>query len=111
MQKPILVFKIGTSSITDTKGNLDETVVQSIAKQLAVLQKQFHIVIVSSGAVGTGKKFIKNYTAKIEERKAAAAIGNPILIYKYAEAFAKYKIPTWSPLYTLLSFKILLKIR
>ena len=93
MQKPIIVFKIGTSSITDAKGNLDETVVQSIAKQLSILHKEFHIVIVSSGAVGTGKKFIKNYTGKIEERKAAAAIGNPILIYKYAEAFAKYKIP------------------
>jgi glutamate 5-kinase len=93
MKKPILVFKIGTSSITDLKGNLDETVVQSVAKQLAVLQKEFHIVIVSSGAVGTGKKFIKNYTGKIEERKAAAAIGNPILINKYAEAFSGYKIP------------------
>lgn len=93
MQKPILVFKIGTSSITDINGNLDEMVVKSIAKQLAVLHNEFHIVIVSSGAVGTGKKFIKDYSGKIEERKAAAAIGNPILIYKYAEAFAKYKIP------------------
>ncbi len=93
MQKPILVFKIGTSSITDIKGNLDEIVVQSIAKQLAALHKEFHILIVSSGAVGTGKKYIKNYSGKIEERKAAAAIGNPILIYKYSEAFAKYKIP------------------
>ncbi len=93
MQKPVLVFKIGTSSITDTSGNLDETVVYDIAKQLASLHKQFHIVIVSSGAVGSGKKFIKNYSGKIEERKAAAAIGNPLLVYKYAEAFSKYKIP------------------
>ncbi len=93
MQKPILVFKIGTSSITDPNGNLDEIVVQSIAKQLASLHKDFHIVIVSSGAVGTGKKFIKNYTGKIEERKAAAAVGNPILIYKYSTSFAAYKIP------------------
>ncbi|HNY54676.1 MAG TPA: glutamate 5-kinase [Chitinophagales bacterium] len=93
MQKPILVFKIGTSSITDSNGNLDEMVVQSVAKQLASLHKEYHIVVVSSGAVGTGKKFIKNYAGKIEERKAAAAIGNPILIYKYSEAFAKYKIP------------------
>ncbi|MFN8261362.1 MAG: glutamate 5-kinase [Chitinophagales bacterium] len=93
MQKPILVFKIGTSSITDAKGNLDEMVVQSVAKQLAALHKRYHIVMVSSGAVGTGKKFIKNYSGKIEERKAAAAVGNPILIYKYSEAFAKYKIP------------------
>ena len=93
MHKPILVFKIGTASITDSNGNLDEIVLSSITKQLATLHKTYHIVMVSSGAVGTGKKFIKNYSGKIEERKAAAAIGNPILIYKYANAFAKYKIP------------------
>jgi len=93
MQKPILVYKIGTSSITDNKGNLDEAIVQSVAAQLATLHKKYHIVLVSSGAVGTGKKYIKNYAGKIEERKAAAAIGNPILIYKYSEAFLKYKIP------------------
>jgi len=93
MQKPILVFKIGTASITDSEGNLNEMVVQSISRQLATLHKDFSIVIVSSGAVGTGKKYIRNYSGKIEERKAAAAIGNPILIYKYSEAFSKYKIP------------------
>jgi glutamate 5-kinase len=93
MQKPILVFKIGTASITDAKGNLDETVLKSISGQLAALHKEYRIVVVSSGAVGTGKKFLKNYSGKIEERKAAAAVGNPILIYKYSEAFSKYKIP------------------
>lgn len=44
MQKPILVFKIGTSSITDNKGNLDEAIVQSVAAQLATLHKKYHIV-------------------------------------------------------------------
>ncbi|HRB69994.1 MAG TPA: glutamate 5-kinase, partial [Chitinophagales bacterium] len=57
------------------------------------LHKEFHVLIVSSGAVGSGKKYIKNYSGKIEERKAAAAIGNPLLIQKYSEAFSKYKIP------------------
>ena len=93
MQKPILVFKIGTSSITDAKGNLDEFTVQQIAAQLAALHKEYNIVMVSSGAVGSGKKYIKNYSGKIEERKAAAAIGNPLLIQKYSVAFSKYKIP------------------
>ena len=93
MQKPILVFKIGTSSITNENGSLDEVVVKDIAKQLATLHKKYRIVMVSSGAVGSGKKFIKNYSGKLEERKAAAAIGNPLLIHKYTIAFGKYKIP------------------
>lgn len=92
-RKPVLVFKIGTSSITDSQGTLNEEVVQQVAKQLSALHKEFHIVIVSSGAVGTGKKFIRDYSGKIGERKAAAAIGNPILIHKYSEVFASYKIP------------------
>jgi glutamate 5-kinase len=91
--KPVLVLKIGTSSITTRQGNLHEPVLQNIARQIATLHKQYSIVIVSSGAVGAGKKFIKGYSGKINERKAAAAIGNPILINKYTEAFTKYKIP------------------
>jgi glutamate 5-kinase len=91
--KPVLVLKIGTSSITTKNGNLHEPVLQSIAQQISTLHKKYSVVIVSSGAVGTGKKFIKGYMGKINERKAAAAIGNPILINKYTQAFAKYKIP------------------
>jgi glutamate 5-kinase len=91
-QKPILVFKIGTSSITDEHGSLDSTVVRSVVKQLAALHAHYHIVIVSSGAVGTGKKYIRHYSGKIVERKAAAAIGNPILLHKYAQLFAKHTI-------------------
>lgn len=89
----ILVLKIGTSSITNEHGNLDESVLRSVAKQISLLHEKYHVVIVSSGAVGTGKKFIADYSGKINERKAAAAIGNPILINKYTYAFAKYGIP------------------
>jgi len=93
MTKPVLVFKIGTSSITTTDGIVDEVLLESIAQQIAALHEQYHIVIVSSGAVGTGKKFIKGYSGKIGERKAAAAIGNPILVGKYARVFEKHGIP------------------
>jgi len=41
MQQPILVFKIGTASITDEKGNLDETVVRTIAKNESLLKEGF----------------------------------------------------------------------
>lgn len=92
MKKAVLVYKIGTAGITNSKGNIDNTVLNELVRQLALLHQQYHILIVSSGAVGTGKKYLPNYSAKIEERKAAAAIGNPILIQKYAHAFKKYNI-------------------
>ncbi|MCZ2394436.1 MAG: glutamate 5-kinase [Chitinophagales bacterium] len=93
MTRPVLVFKIGTSSITTAQGDVDESLLEHIASQIKTIHQKYDVVIVSSGAVGTGKKFIKNYTGKIGERKAAAAIGNPILVGKYAQAFEKYDIP------------------
>lgn len=92
MAKPILVLKFGTASITQKNGEPDENVIAEIAHQVAALHQQYNVVIVSSGAVGAGKHFIKNYSGKISERKAAAAIGNPLLLGKYAYCFYPYKI-------------------
>jgi glutamate 5-kinase len=47
---------------------------------------------VSSGAVAAGKSVIKNYKGTLSERKAAAAVGNPLLIAKYNHYFQKYGI-------------------
>ena len=92
MIKPILVIKFGTASITSPSGELDEKVMQDIARQVAAIHKDYHIVMVSSGAVAAGKKLIKNYSGAISERKAAAAIGNPLLLNKYAKYFEPYGI-------------------
>ncbi|RMG16215.1 MAG: glutamate 5-kinase [Bacteroidetes bacterium] len=93
MEKPLIVLKIGTSSITRKDGSLDEPVLVEVARQVARLHASYRFVIVSSGAVGTGKGFLKNYSGSISERKAAAAIGNPLLINKYAQFFSPYNIP------------------
>lgn len=92
MNKPILVIKFGTASITYGNGELDETIVASIARQVADLKEEYNIVLVSSGAVAAGKKYLKQYSGTISERKAAAAIGNPLLLSKYARYFAPYDI-------------------
>jgi glutamate 5-kinase len=65
---------------------------EKIAAQVATLQPNYHIVLVSSGAVAAGKSVIKNYKGTLSERKAAAAIGNPLLIAKYNHYFQKYGI-------------------
>jgi glutamate 5-kinase len=49
-------------------------------------------VLVSSGAVAAGKSFLKQYKGSLSEKKAAAAIGNPILIAKYNHYFQQYGI-------------------
>ena len=50
------------------------------------------MVLVSSGAVGTGKNYLNQYQGTIIERKAAAAIGNPLLLNKYSQFFEPYQI-------------------
>jgi glutamate 5-kinase len=92
MSKPILVIKFGSSSITHANGEVNELTLAKIAEQVATLSSQYSIVLVSSGAVAAGKSALHNYKATLSERKAAAAIGNPILIAKYSHYFQKYGI-------------------
>lgn len=91
MKKPVLVIKFGSASIT-TNGEIDERIVLEIARQCAVLQESYNVVIVSSGAVAAGKRFIPKYTGSLVQRKAAAAIGNPLLIRTYSTYFKPFQI-------------------
>ncbi len=90
---PILVIKFGSAAITKADGSLNQVVMVDVARQIAQLHDQFHLVIVSSGAVAAGKQFVKNYAGDIPQRKAAAAVGNLLLLNKYAQFFAPYNIP------------------
>jgi glutamate 5-kinase len=92
LAKSVIVIKFGTASITTKNGGINELIIEEIAKQVATLQPKYHIVLVSSGAVGAGKGFMKKFKGTLIERKAAAAIGNPLLLGVYAKYFSKYGI-------------------
>lgn len=92
MKKPILVIKFGTASITNDIGELDEGVMAAIAAQVAAIHEAYNVVLVSSGAVAAGKPYLKNYHHKLSERKAAAAIGNTLLLNKYSQYFSPFGI-------------------
>jgi glutamate 5-kinase len=92
LEKKLIVLKFGTASITKSTGEPDLAILADIARQVALLHETYRIVIVSSGAVGAGKRFIRNYDARISQKKAAAAIGNPLLLKMYDEVFGKYDI-------------------
>lgn len=92
MQKPVLVIKLGTAVITGADGKADEKVITGLAQEIAVLGESYKVVLVSSGAVGSGKSFIKNYKGTLIERKAAAAVGNPILIQLYHKYFSAHNL-------------------
>ena len=92
MQKPVLVIKLGSAVITTAEGTIDQSIIKKLAKEISDLSTTYRVVLVSSGAVGSGKAFIKNYKGTLIERKAAAAVGNPILIQLYHKHFSKFGI-------------------
>ncbi|HPZ87248.1 MAG TPA: glutamate 5-kinase [Flavihumibacter sp.] len=92
MSKKVLVVKLGTAIISDRAGNIDKKIIRKVAAEIAALSGRYQVVLVSSGAVGSGKKFIPRYKGTLSERKAAAAIGNPILIQLYHHYFSQYGI-------------------
>jgi len=93
MQKPVLVIKLGTAVITDDKGVIVQAIIKKVAGEIAALADKYRIVLVSSGAVGSGRSFFGQYKGTLTERKAAAAVGNPILIRHYQKHFSAYGIP------------------
>src|SRR5450830_174521 len=90
--KKKIVIKIGTNLLADkVKGiNLDR--IGHIVKSVAYLQSLGnHIAIVSSGAIGAGVAALKlqDRPKTIPEKQATAAIGQPLLMEAYENAFRK----------------------
>jgi glutamate 5-kinase len=90
--KPIIVLKVGTATILGEDLLPDESVLQMLCQQLAELHKKYRVILVSSGSVGYGRRFLKKYTGTKSERRAAASIGNSILIEKYVKYFNPYHV-------------------
>ncbi len=90
LHKPLIVVKVGTAAITNKSGNIETDILEELVRQITELQKNYRIVLVSSGAVGCGKNALPHYSKKICEQKAAAAIGNPLLMRQYQRIFDKY---------------------
>ena len=93
MQKPVLVIKLGTAVLTNEKGEIAQSTLKKVAAGIAALSSDYRIILVSSGAVGSGRGFFAGYKGTLAERKAAAAVGNPILIRHYQKHFSVYDIP------------------
>ena len=91
----IIILKIGSSNLVDSKGKLKEKWLQSLAKDIKKLKKKGkEFVIVSSGAIALGKNYlkVKKKNIKIEMSQALASIGQIHLTNIYRKIFEKNKI-------------------
>ena len=87
-----IIVKIGTSVITKKNGELDLKTLQNLVKETAQLRKKnTEVVIVTSGAVGTGRGLVtlKDGKDSVVQKQVFAAVGQIKLMGMYAKYFAK----------------------
>lgn len=92
--KKRIVVKIGTTTIThvDT-GHLNLIKMEKLARVLTDIRNQNkEIVIVSSGAIGAGRKALgmQHRPRSLAEKQACAAVGQARLMMIYQKLFAEY---------------------
>ncbi|MFI4938280.1 MAG: glutamate 5-kinase [Candidatus Berkiellales bacterium] len=96
--RPKIVIKVGTQAILSEKGEILESTLASIVRQIITLQqKGVHVVLVSSGAVGSGRRVARNafgreYGHSIAEKQVLASIGQPELMQTYSTLLQKYHV-------------------
>ena len=100
-----IVIKIGSSSIVNNKsGTIKTKRMGAICNDICKLyKKNKNIILVSSGAVALGKKIIspKKIIRKLEDKQAAAALGQIELAKYWQQYFKKNYINTAQLLLTL----------
>ena len=99
-----IVIKIGSSILVDEKGMPKKTWLKEFAKDIKFLiKKKKQIVIVSSGAIALGCKYleINKKNLKIDKSQAVASIGQIELMNFYKKIFDKSKIKISQILLTL----------
>lgn len=88
-----IVVKVGTSTLTDEKGNLNLKKIEKIVTELSNLSnKGYGVLLVTSGAVGAGMGLL-NITEKpksIAEKQMLSAVGQLSLMHIYKTFFEKH---------------------
>ncbi|MEM4246278.1 MAG: glutamate 5-kinase [Candidatus Bathyarchaeia archaeon] len=111
IRKPCLprrvVVKIGTSVLTRPDGSLDKGYMAKVARQVWELSRQgVEVIIVSSGAVGSGVKELglTSVPRDVPTKQGAAAVGQSILIETWRSVFKRYGLKVAQILLTYENF-------
>ncbi len=90
-----IVIKIGSNTLSNDEGQINETLLQNIGKQIYhLIQMQKQIVIVSSGARIAGTAAINKWLRKedMHYKQALCAIGQVELMNAYKKVFNHYDL-------------------
>lgn len=90
-----IIVKIGTGVISRADGGLDSDVLKQLVDQVSALRKKrTEVIVVTSGAVATGRGLItlEDGTDNVVQKQVYAAVGQVKLMNTYAKYFAKHGI-------------------
>lgn len=92
--KEIIVVKVGSSTLTNGTTRISRGKLEELAAQIVELQKDYQVVLVSSGAIATAKQYVRaeDWKDLVASKQAMAAIGQPKLMQFYYEVFSDFKI-------------------
>lgn len=88
-----IVVKIGSSSLTDERGQLDQARLDEVAEVAAQLAARgTELVLVSSGAIAAalGPLGLPERPSAVDLQQAAASVGQALLATSWSQAFAAY---------------------
>lgn len=91
--KQRIVVKVGSSSLASAQGGCDPLKMSRLVAAISMLRERGHeIVLVSSGAVASGYRMLgyQQRPRMLVAKQAAAAIGQSMLMQKYADLFAEH---------------------
>jgi glutamate 5-kinase len=87
-----VVLKVGTSTLTGGRAGVDPRRVTAVAEDVAAAVRQGReVLLVSSGAIVTGAGLLARRPPirRLSEKQALAAVGQPVLMQRYAAAFER----------------------
>ena len=93
IRKERIVVKVGTSTITNDKGDIDIHQIDLLCRTLAGIENLgYDLVLVSSGAiaVGANKMRLKQKPKDLRLKQAAASVGQCELMHLYDKLFGEY---------------------
>ena len=87
-----IVVKVGTKVLSKKDGTLDPRILKHLVEQISALKKKgIQVILVTSGAVGTGRGLLAaKDSSYIPQKQMFAAVGQVKLMGMYADLFGKH---------------------
>ncbi|MDJ0921522.1 MAG: glutamate 5-kinase [Henriciella sp.] len=97
-----IVVKVGSALIADGP-DPRQSWLNDLAKDIAAFRNRgCEVVLVSSGAIALGRQLLGPHKPKkLEEKQAAAALGQPLLMAALSQAFSPHDVPVAQSLLSL----------